>query len=105
MDTLKREIYMEAMRLLAEEGSDYTLCTCLKVVTKRLTGFRPSMDEMPEFFPEFTVLADGKEWSPAGVVVNMNPPSTKNSTAYYWWQPHWPAPRIRLIQILLGDIR
>ena len=105
MDTLKREIYMEAMRLLAGVKSDFVLCACLKRATGRLTGFRPSTDEMPEFFPEFAVLADGKEWSSAGVVVNMVPTSEKNLLMYYWWTSPWPAPRIRLVQTLLGDIR
>lgn len=103
MDTLKREIYMEAERLL-KEPRKYALCTCLKIATERLTGYKPRSGELEEFFPEFAALADGKEWGPEGCTT-VYACGEGCPLGAYWWKPRWLAPRIRLVRTLLGDIR
>ncbi len=101
MDTLKREIYMEAERRL-EGPAGYALCTCLKAAMQNITGYWPRSDEMEEFFPEFAALTDWKEWDSAGhVMITLE----DRPLGAYWWEPRWRAPRIRLVQTLLGDIR
>lgn len=104
MDTLKREIYMEAARWL-ERPAGNALCACLRAAMQDITGYRPRSDEMEEFFPEFAALADWKEWASAGHVAETYTDREGYPLAAYWWEPRWQAPRIRLVQTLLGDIR
>jgi len=100
MDDLKREIYMEALRLL-DDPLDFAFCTCLKIATKQVTGYQLEAADVPKFFPEFIALADGCSWTQRGAFV-PHPLSSRNPTDYYWWEPYWQAPRRRLLQTLLG---
>lgn len=101
MDTLKKEIYIEARNLL-ESGEQEYLCHALKRATCNILGTKydvQSDDVLYELFPEFFAMDDGVLWW------NLEYPIERGKTVgtrRAWWGPCWPEPRIAMIDYLLS---
>lgn len=69
MDGLKREIYMLARKLIEEEleedpGYNYGICIALQDAAIEFFGKGViPFEEISDWFPEFTNLNDGKDWT------------------------------------------
>lgn len=91
MDDLKRAIYMLARTLIEEELKidpeyEYGICIAMQCAADELLGegVITLIEEIPEWFPEFTSLNDGQEWTYES--------NSKEFYAYtpenlkYWWR-------------------
>lgn len=69
MDDFKREIYMLARKLIEEEleedpGYNYGICIALRdAATKLFEKVVIPFEEISDWFPEFTNLSDGRDWT------------------------------------------
>lgn len=69
MDDLKRGLYLLARQLIEEEleedpGYNYGICFALQDAAIQFFGKRIiSFEEISDWFPEFTNLNDGKDWT------------------------------------------
>lgn len=69
MDDLKRELYLLARKLIEEElkkhpGYNYGICVALQDAAIKFFGEGVILfEELSEWFPEFTNLNDGQDWT------------------------------------------
>jgi hypothetical protein len=101
MDTLKKEIYIEARSLL-ESGEHEYLCHALKRATCNILGTKydiHSDDVLYDLFPEFIAMDDGVFWHKQYRKVLELP---KIGAGGAWWEYEWPEPRIAMIDYLLS---
>lgn len=98
MDTMKKEIYIEARRLLESGPKEYYLCLALRSALRDITGMSARLPiETEEFFPEVNEMDDGVSWSRTGRIDEGLVGST-----LAWWDAPWPEPRLRMIDYLLS---
>ena len=89
MDDFKREIYMLARTLIEdafEEGLDlnYGICCALEDAGDLLYGKGTFLiDDVPQEFPEFASLSDGKIWMYENY--NNKPYHLTPKPLGYWW--------------------
>jgi hypothetical protein len=99
MDTLKKEIYIEA-RAMLESGTTDFLCHALQSATCYILGTDDvSNDELSELFPEFFAMDDGFFWFDQHIRM-LNP--IMKGPCRAWWNWGWPEPRIAMIDYLLS---
>lgn len=90
MDDLKRAIYMRARELIEEELKidpeyNYGICIALLNAAEELLGegVITLTEEVPEWFPEFTSLDDGRTWVYKSYTAKFYPTTPRNLR--YWW--------------------
>lgn len=89
MDDLKREIYMRARELIEKElktDPEYNyICTALINAAGEFLGESTItlIAEIPEWFPEFTRLSDGRAWVYESYTAEFYPTTPGNLR--YWW--------------------
>ncbi len=101
MDTLKKEIYIDARSLL-ESGEHEYLCHALKRATCNILGTAHELntdDVLCELFPEFIVMDDGVFWCKQ---YRKTLSLTRMGVGMAWWEYKWPEPRIAMIDYLLS---
>ncbi len=105
MDTLKKEIYIEARRLL-ENRDSVCLCIALRRATCNLLGYTaitPGVtlhEVLSELFPEFFAMYDGVHWGRTPVEVTST--DSVSPVDAEWWETPWPEPRLAMIDYLLS---
>ncbi len=103
MDTLKKEIYIEARRLLESKEHDY-LCCALKDAACTVLWLSDiySDSTLHELFPEFIAMYDGKYWHQNSEKFDRVKVPSSEITIAGWWDQGWPEPRLAIIDYLLS---
>lgn len=90
MDDLKRAIYMRARELIEEELKidpeyNYGICIALLNAAEEFLGESTItlIEEVSEWFPEFTSLSDGRAWVYKSYTAEFYPTTPRNLR--YWW--------------------
>lgn len=90
MDDLKRAIYMRARTLIEKELKidpeyNYGICIALQYAAEEFLGegVITLVEQIPEWFPEFTSLSDGRAWVYESYTAEFYPVTPKYLK--YWW--------------------
>ena len=114
MDDFKREIYMLARKLIEDSlkkdrSQFYGICCALEDAGDLLYGKGTFLiDDVPQEFPEFASLSDGKIWMYENY--NNKPYHLTPKPLGYWWdvEPHHESeygkksPRISMLDHILS---